>query len=152
MYRQVKVHEDDRKYLKMLWRDDRKQPLKTIELSTVTYGTAAAPFLATRSLNQLALDEQHDFHEASKTVLNNFYVDDALVGANSLNEAQKLQRDLIEEGSSCINGAPMMPRFWRIFLLKIVPRSLILKTTRTARLSKLSAFYGILLMTCSSFA
>lgn len=96
MYRQVMVHEDDRKYQTIVWRDDRQQPLKTIELSTVTYGTAAAPFLVTRSLNQLALDEQQDFPEASDTVLNSFYVDDALAGADSLIKAQKLQSDLIE--------------------------------------------------------
>ena len=96
MYRQVEVHEEDRKYQRILWRDDRQQPLLTIELSTVTYGTAAAPFLATRSLNQLALDEQHNFPEASKTVLNSFYVDDVLAGADDLNHAQQLQRDMTE--------------------------------------------------------
>lgn len=96
MYRQVEVHEEDRKYQMILWRDDRQQPLRTIELSTVTYGTAAAPYLATRALNQLALDEQDDFPQASKTVLSSFYVDDVLAGANNLDEAQMLQKDMIE--------------------------------------------------------
>ncbi|XP_039438683.1 uncharacterized protein LOC120419884 [Culex pipiens pallens] len=96
MYRQVEVHEKDRKYQQILWRDDHQQPLRTIELSTVTYGTAAAPFLATRALNQLALDERHDFPEASTSVLNNFYVDDVLAGADDLCQAKQLQQDMIE--------------------------------------------------------
>ncbi|XP_058449018.1 uncharacterized protein LOC131428978 [Malaya genurostris] len=96
MYRQVQVHKDDCKYQKILWRDDRTEPLRTIELQTVTYGTSAAPFLATRSLNQLAIDEQMNYPEASSKALKSFYVDDVLTGSDDLEEAKKLQRDLTE--------------------------------------------------------
>lgn len=51
MYRQVMVHEDDQKYQRIVWRDNRQQELKTIQLSTVTYGTAAATFRRREDLN-----------------------------------------------------------------------------------------------------
>jgi len=56
MYRQVRIHEDDRKLQRILWRSSTEEPLRTNELSTVTYGTASAPYLATRCLHQLAED------------------------------------------------------------------------------------------------
>ena len=56
MYRQVRIHEDDRRLQRILWRRSADEQLRTYELSTVTYGTASAPYLATRCLQQLAED------------------------------------------------------------------------------------------------
>ncbi|GFX41413.1 integrase catalytic domain-containing protein [Trichonephila clavipes] len=50
-----------RKLQRILWRENMDEPIKTFELSTVTYGTTSAPFLATRTLKQLALDEAGNF-------------------------------------------------------------------------------------------
>jgi len=50
MYRQVRTHEDDRKLQQILWRRSADEPLRAYELSTVTYGTASAPYLATHCL------------------------------------------------------------------------------------------------------
>ena len=66
MYRQILVSEDHRKYQKILWSFDLNKPPKTYVLNTVTYGTTCAPFLAIRTLLQLAEDEQNNFHNASK--------------------------------------------------------------------------------------
>ncbi|XP_062539155.1 uncharacterized protein LOC134207453 [Armigeres subalbatus] len=95
MYRQVQVNKDDTKFQRILWRENRSKPLQVIELSTVTYGTASAPFLATRVLNQLATDEQESFPKASKVVSKSFYVDDVLSGAETVEEAKELQIDLV---------------------------------------------------------
>lgn len=57
MFRQVIVHPDDRIYQKILWRDSMHDTIRTFQLNTVTYGTATAPFLATRALQQQARDE-----------------------------------------------------------------------------------------------
>ncbi|XP_062557423.1 uncharacterized protein LOC134222296 [Armigeres subalbatus] len=64
-------------------------------MNTVTYGTAAAPYLATRAIVQLAKDEQDKFPAASDAVLKSFYIDDVLDGADTLQNAQQLQRDLV---------------------------------------------------------
>ncbi|XP_055531456.1 uncharacterized protein LOC129722189 [Wyeomyia smithii] len=95
MYRQVLMHPAHTKYLRCLFRDDRTQPLMDLELLRVTYGVGPAGFLATRSLIQLAKDEQNDFPKACEVVLKSFYVDDVLTGADTLEEAQKLRKDLL---------------------------------------------------------
>ena len=61
----------------------------------MTYGTASAPYLATHSLQQLAEDETKDFSLAPEAVAINFYVDGALCGANTIEDALRLERELI---------------------------------------------------------
>ena len=61
----------------------------------MTYGTASAPYLATCCLQQLAEDESKDFSLTPETLTNNFYVDDALCGANALEDPLRLQQELI---------------------------------------------------------
>ena len=60
MYRQVLIHPDDRPYQRILWRESTKDPPTTYPRRTVTYRTASAPFLATRTLVQVALDNSHE--------------------------------------------------------------------------------------------
>lgn len=92
MYRQILVADEDQKYQRIIWRDSPSEKLKCIQLNTVTYGMAPSPYLATRTLAQLAFDEQKQFPRASQAVLNEFYIDDCLVGKNSLQEIQDLKR------------------------------------------------------------
>jgi len=95
MYRQVRIHQDDRKLQRILWRRSADEPLRTYELSTVTYGTASPPYIATRCLQQLAEDESKDFSIAPETLTNNFFVDDAVCCANTIEDALRLQQELI---------------------------------------------------------
>lgn len=67
---------------------------RTFQLLTVTYGTATAPFLANRVLRQLADDEGHDFPIASSILNRNFYVDDVLFGADSIESAIEIREKL----------------------------------------------------------
>ena len=60
MYRQIEVHPDDRDYQRIVWRNSPEDSIQDYRLTTVTYGTASAPFSATRCLKQLALDEECD--------------------------------------------------------------------------------------------
>ena len=46
MYRQIKLHPSDRKFQKILWREDYRPPIKIVTLNTITYGTSSASFLA----------------------------------------------------------------------------------------------------------
>lgn len=96
MYRQTLLDESHSPLHRVFWRKDRHGPLKVLELTTVTYGTASAPFLATRALKQLADDERGKYPEAAKIVDNDFYVDNALFGSNDIREAAELQRQLVE--------------------------------------------------------
>jgi len=48
MYRQIKVYPLDRDLQRVLWRYSTEEPIQEYQLNTVTYGTASAPYLATR--------------------------------------------------------------------------------------------------------
>ncbi|GFW09786.1 integrase catalytic domain-containing protein [Trichonephila clavipes] len=89
------INPDQRKLQRILWRENMDEPIKTFELSTVTYGTTSAPFLATRTLKQLALDEAGNFPLGSSVVMRDMYIDDVLTGAETLLEAKELKNQLI---------------------------------------------------------
>ncbi|GFW44369.1 integrase catalytic domain-containing protein [Trichonephila clavipes] len=72
------------------------EPIKTNELTTVTYGTVSAPYLATRTLKQLAMDEANNFPLAAPVVMCDCYMDDILSGSESIEEVIELQHQLIE--------------------------------------------------------
>ena len=61
MYRQVKLHEEDRLFHKILWRENSNDPIKVYKLNTLTFDTASSPFLAVRTLHQLAEDERENY-------------------------------------------------------------------------------------------
>lgn len=95
MFRQICVHEADQGLQKIVWRDNPRELLREYQLTTVTYGTKAAPFLAMMTLHQLAADERETYPEASKVVQNCFYMDDLLHGTHTLQAAQQLKQDLM---------------------------------------------------------
>ena len=65
MYRQIMVHEDDRKYQAIIWRFHPEQRLSVFLLNTVTYGLGPSSFIAIRTLMQLAEDQKGDHPLAS---------------------------------------------------------------------------------------
>jgi len=44
MYRQIRLHEQDRVYQHMLWYNLPSNEVQEYELCTVTYGVSSAPF------------------------------------------------------------------------------------------------------------
>ncbi|XP_058449169.1 uncharacterized protein LOC131429138 [Malaya genurostris] len=54
IYRQVVVHSSDQPLQQIIWRNSPQEPLRTFQLTTVTYGTSCAPYLATKCLQELA--------------------------------------------------------------------------------------------------
>ncbi|XP_043496425.1 uncharacterized protein LOC122520402 [Polistes fuscatus] len=108
MYRQIIIDPRDRKYQTILWRRQESDPVKTYRLNTVTYGTASASFLATRTLHQLASDEFDRFPRAAIALKEDFYVDDLLTGARTVREAKQVRDELI----SITAGAGMHLRQW----------------------------------------
>jgi len=63
---------------------------------TVTYGTAAAPYLALRVLDQLVKDEGAQFPLAVPVLHHQTYVDDCAFSADDETLAQKKRDQLIE--------------------------------------------------------
>ncbi|GFX09030.1 integrase catalytic domain-containing protein [Trichonephila clavipes] len=71
--------------------ESTREPIKTYKLTTVTYGTVSAFYLATRTLKQLAMDEANNFPFAVPVVLGDCYMDDILSGSESIEESNKGQ-------------------------------------------------------------
>ncbi|XP_046803757.1 uncharacterized protein LOC124419190 [Lucilia cuprina] len=96
MYRQILVHESDRSYQKILFRKNISSPIEDFELTTVTFGIACAPYLAIRTLLQLASDSEKDSPLSARILRKETYVDDILSGGHSLSSAMEAQKQLID--------------------------------------------------------
>ncbi|XP_043862795.1 uncharacterized protein LOC122756642 [Drosophila santomea] len=94
MFRQVNMFAEDRRFQYILWRASPSQPLSTFELNTVTYGTAAAPYLAIRSLSYLADKFMDKLEIGAKAIKSSFYVDDFLGGADTVEELHQIKREV----------------------------------------------------------
>ncbi|XP_011859184.1 PREDICTED: uncharacterized protein LOC105556702 [Vollenhovia emeryi] len=93
MYRQVLLHEDDRRFQQILWREDGK--VKTYQLNTLTFGVSSSPFLAIRTLQKLAEDEGRAYPNAAKVLKDDLYVDDLLTGGESIHQVRDLRDEII---------------------------------------------------------
>ncbi|XP_066595071.1 uncharacterized protein [Prorops nasuta] len=93
MYRQVRVHQDDRKYQRILWRHNDE--IKSFDLNTLTFGVASSPFLAIRTLHRLADDERGSYPRAAEVIKTHMYVDDLLTGADSISELREIRDEII---------------------------------------------------------
>ncbi|XP_021966495.1 uncharacterized protein LOC110861676 [Folsomia candida] len=108
MYRQILLSSPDREFHRILWREDPSKPVQHFRLRTVTYGTAAAPFLATRVLEEVATLEKDSFPRAAEVALRDFFVDDLMSGEPSVEEAIETQHQLIK----MMESAKMSLRKW----------------------------------------
>lgn len=108
MFRQILVRENDQHLQRIIWRASPQDPLVDYQLTTVTYGTKAAPFLAMRTLQQLADDDANMFPRAAEALRKSFYMDDLLEGSETIDEAKSLQQEII----SMLKGAGMNIRKW----------------------------------------
>ncbi|XP_065361884.1 uncharacterized protein LOC135955462 [Calliphora vicina] len=96
MFRQIWLAEKHRDYQRILWRENPNDQIKHFQLCTVTYGTASAPYLSVRVLEQLAKDYQESHPNASKVLLEDFYVDDVITGASTQEELMLKREELLD--------------------------------------------------------
>lgn len=94
MYRMIRVAEEDTEYQRVLWRSSPDKPITHFRLLRLTFGTACAPYLAVKTLQRLANDEQLKYPRASKIAKNDFYMDDLLTGCESIEEAKTIYNDM----------------------------------------------------------
>ncbi|XP_075167480.1 uncharacterized protein LOC142239573 [Haematobia irritans] len=109
MYRQVLIGEADRDFQLVLYRRDPQEPLLTYRLNTVTYGTSSAPYLAIKWLVHLSEIYSEEFPKVSSIIRHDFYVDDLLTGAESLEEIQTIQHQI----SKVLESAGFRLTKWR---------------------------------------
>lgn len=96
MFRQTVIHPDDRRYQLILWRESPDQPVRVYELNTNTYGLRSSPYLAIRTLRELADRERLNFPRGAAILEQDLYVDDICTGADTVEEALARRDELIE--------------------------------------------------------
>lgn len=94
MYRQILITPDHQNYQRILWRFNPSDPVMDFRLRTVTYGVSCAPYLALRTILQLAEEEKNRFPRAADVLRNDTYVDDIVTGCPSVEDAISLQKEL----------------------------------------------------------
>ena len=94
MFRQINVHPQDRDLQRIVWRYSSEERIQGCKLTTVTYGTSSAPYLATRCLKKLADDNKCQYPNAAQEMSNESYVDDLLSGTSSTEDAIKVQQEI----------------------------------------------------------
>lgn len=102
MYRQVNVHTDDQVFQGIIYRSSPDKPLQSYKLTTLTYGTAPAAFLATRCLKEAVERKRDKYPVTSSRIFDDFYVDDLISGSQSSKCAIQYVKDaqaiLIDSG------------------------------------------------------
>ncbi|GFY08359.1 uncharacterized protein TNCV_1357651 [Trichonephila clavipes] len=65
----ILIDESQRDLLRIVWKDKIDSAVKIFRFTTVTYGTQRAPYLATRSLKQLAIDDGDKYPLAAEVIM-----------------------------------------------------------------------------------
>lgn len=94
MYRQILIDHEQRSLQRILWRFDTDDEVQCYELNTITYGTASAPYLATRCLEQIAMEVEKSNSKIAEIIRNHTYMDDILAGAETKDEILWIQREI----------------------------------------------------------
>lgn len=129
MYRMILIHPSQRCLQQVLWRTNPSEPIKIYKLNTVTYGTASAPYLATRCLKQLGNEYMHSTQTSShnenlsnlqyinsnihnligSSILHDFFVDDLVTGNDSAQDLIHICEGIIQQ----LQTAHFHLRKWR---------------------------------------
>ena len=94
MFHEVGLHPEDRDLHRYIHGEVASGQLKDMRMTSVTFGVTSSHFLATQVLNQVALDHQDEYPRAAQIVRSNFYVDDCLTGATTVEEVYEILQDL----------------------------------------------------------
>jgi len=86
MFLEIKLQPQERDLHRFL---NRNQAGKLVDcrMTRVTFGVRCSPFLATQVIRDLAVNHSESHPEASRTILESFYVDDYISGSSTLEEA-----------------------------------------------------------------
>lgn len=95
MYLQIGVPDDQRRFLQILFRFNENDSIKTFQFNRIPFGLKPSPFLAMRTVRQLATDMAPDFPEASQIAESKLYMDDLVHSVPDAESAARLARELI---------------------------------------------------------
>ena len=78
-------------------------------MTRLTFGVTSSPFIAAETLRHIATDNAKLYPQAAEVVPKNFYVNDCLTGAESIEEASELREQL----NGLLEKGNMQLRKWR---------------------------------------
>lgn len=107
MFREISLQKEDRDLHRFLVRDNEEW--REYRMTRLTFGVTSSPFLATKTLLQMAEDHIDEYPQAAEVIKNDFYVDDCLTGADTVDEAVNLREEL----NTLLSQGRMTLRKWR---------------------------------------
>lgn len=96
MYLRIGVTSDHRKYLRILFRFKEDEIIRTFHFNSVPFGLKSSPYIAMRTVRQLATDMSPNYPDAAKVAESSLYMDDLVYSACSEDTAKQLSLDLIK--------------------------------------------------------
>ena len=96
MYLQILMSEPHRRFQRLLWRFSADEPIKLYECNTVAFGVRSSPFLALRTVKQLAHDEKDKFPLAASFASRDFYMDDFVSSVDNVADAKFVYHQMVE--------------------------------------------------------
>ena len=96
MYRAIELVESDCDLHRFVLRLNPSEPIKDYRMTRVTFGVSVSSFIANMCMKQNAIDLAREFPLAAEAVEQLFFVDDGLAGADDIDKAIKLQKELQE--------------------------------------------------------
>ena len=94
MYRCILVHPDDRIFQRIVYRFFLEQIIDCYELNILTNGISPASYIAQKCLEKIASFICENDPELADVLENDFYMDNATTGRNSLSQTIDLQNRL----------------------------------------------------------
>ncbi len=108
MFREVWLDPNDRDLHRFFMRNESGR-LEEFRMTRLTFGVRTSPFIATQVLRQLADNHESSYPVAAKNIRENFYVDDLLSGADTVDEVNNIHQQL----TTLLQSAGMTLRKWR---------------------------------------
>ena len=87
------MSKEDKDFHRKVWRPDPNAELQHLRMTRVTYGIRSSSYHSIRSLRSVADGDSL----VDEVILSDSYVDDFLTGAESIDEAKKLRKELQEK-------------------------------------------------------
>ncbi|KAG5872450.1 hypothetical protein JTB14_008950 [Gonioctena quinquepunctata] len=91
---QVLINEEQCNCQNFVWPSKPESDIRVYVLENITYGLASSAFLAIRSLQEISYRHKNEFPQIANVILHDFYVDDLLTGADTIEEIIYLRENI----------------------------------------------------------
>lgn len=94
MFNQINVDEKQWDCQRIFWRENPNELLREYWLTVVTFGLTSSAHLSVRCVLQAAREAEKEFPEAAKIIQRDFYMDDCVTGADTVEKAINIANEI----------------------------------------------------------